>query len=645
MRRRLLWIFGIAAGLLVILVVGVAIFIATFDANRLIAPAQAHVKAITGRDLMIGGGASLQVSLRPRLVVNEVSLANAPWAGAAPLATAKRIAVQLELVPLLSGRYEVIHFELTEPAIALATDARGRGNWEFDAAASQIAAEPSAKTPVGTLAALSIDALAVTNGAVSFKDGRSGKVTAIAIDALSLAMRDAKAPIHAEFRGRVDAIPIDIKGDLGALEALAAQRWPYPVAVAGKIADRETTLKTQVRVDGRTTVFDPLELAFGGHALKGRVAFTGGGARPRLVVEATAESLSAADLRAAGGAATKTPAPPAKTSQASRFVFPETEVPLDALRAADADIKLRIGRVAVSERFVLQQVDVHFTIDNGRLEAPALKANLFGGGLTARLAIDASRAADPTIAVRADARDMDLGSLRAMLDMKGDVRGSRVALSVDLKMHGSSPHAWASDASGSALMTVSRGTLATGRFDQGGVLESLLSAINPFHQTDASTELLCAVARLPLAHGVAHIDRSLAMETTKAGVSASGTVDFRNETLDLAYNPRVRHGINIDIAQVAQLVRLRGPFRDPEVHVDAVASAGAAARLGAAIGTGGLSVLGEAVLQKGAQGGASLCDVALGKAVQDSRDAAKSSPASSVPPDSATKILPWKFRR
>ena len=93
----------------------------------------------------------------------------------------------------------------------------------------------------------------------------------------------------------------------------------------------------------------------------------------------------------------------------------------------------------------------------------------------------------------------------------------------------------------------------------------------------------------------------------------SGTLDFRNETLDLSIRPSVRQGIPIEIPQIAELVRLRGPFASPTVTVDAVASATAIARIGAAIGTGGLSVLGETLFaQAGASGGA--CEVALGKA-------------------------------
>jgi NAD/NADP transhydrogenase alpha subunit len=70
MHRAMLWIFGIVTGLVAVAVIGVAIFIATFVANRLIAPAKAEVKALTGRELLIGGGANLELSLRPKLVIN-----------------------------------------------------------------------------------------------------------------------------------------------------------------------------------------------------------------------------------------------------------------------------------------------------------------------------------------------------------------------------------------------------------------------------------------------------------------------------------------------------------------------------------------------------------------------------------------------
>ena len=142
---------------------------------------------------------------------------------------------------------------------------------------------------------------------------------------------------------------------------------------------------------------------------------------------------------------------------------------------------------------------------------------------------------------------------------------------------------------------------------------------------------------------MARIDRSLAVETDKAGVSASGTVDFRSETLDLSFSPRLRQGIKIEALQVAQLVRLQGSLRDPRVNIDAVASATSAARIGAAIGTGGLSVLGEALLHQSTQGGAGPCEVALGNALPESSNTAKRAPTS-APQESPARVLP-RLRR
>ena len=635
-----LWVFGVAAGLVVLGLVGVAIAVATFDVNSLVAPAQARVKTLTGRDLLISGGAKLAVGLQPKLIINEVSISNAPWAGPGPLAAAKRVAVQFELLPLLRGRIKVIRLELIEPAFALVTDAQGRGNWEFGAGAAPATPAPATDTPAATLAGFSVDQLDLTKGSLTYRNGKTGKVTEAAIDALSIVMNGAQEAIHAEFRGKVDAVPIELKGELGALEALVARRWPYPIDVGGDIAGRKATLKALLRVDEHTYAFDPLDLAFAGHVVKGRGSFTTGGARPRLALDASMDSLKVAELPLLGSGATSAPRPPAK---ASRFLLSETEIPFGALRDADADVKLLIGRVALTNRIDLQQVDARFTIEDGRLDMPVLKARLFGGSLIAHLTVDAAQIANPSIALRATANDMELSPLLAALDIKGEVRGSRAALSADLTTHGISPHAWAADASGSALLTVTRGTLANSKLDFGGALEQLFAALNPFRQKDTSTEILCVVARLPLSQGVARIDRSLAMETDKAGASASGTVDFRSETLDLAFSPRLRQGIKIEALQVAQLVRLQGSLRDPRVNIDAVASATSAARIGAAIGTGGLSVLGEALLHQSTQGGAGPCEVALGKALPESSNTARHAPTN-APQESPARVLP-RLRR
>ena len=137
--------------------------------------------------------------------------------------------------------------------------------------------------------------------------------------------------------------------------------------------------------------------------------------------------------------------------------------------------------------------------------------------------------------------------------------------------------------------------------------------------------------RLPLANGVARVERSIAFETKKIGVAASGTVDLRSETLDLSVKPRVKAGVTVKLLELASLVHVRGPLAAPTVGVDAVAGAETVARLGAAYATAGLSVLGETLLSGVVESGAE-CAAALGHDVSGAAAAKGKAAAPSTAP-------------
>ena len=190
--------------------------------------------------------------------------------------------------------------------------------------------------------------------------------------------------------------------------------------------------------------------------------------------------------------------------------------------------------------------------------------------------------------------------------------------------------------------------MANTKLDLDSAIDRLSKAANPFREKDPTTEIKCAVAKLPLTDGIARIDRSLALETQKIGVSSSGTLDFRNETLDLTFKPQLREGIAIDIPQVAELVRLRGTFRKPEVTVDAMASVTTIARIGAAVGTGGISELGVALIGVPKRMGPGPCAVALGTATEprgDSAPPATAAAPAAAPAEAIGKALGKLFSR
>ncbi|MBX9736616.1 MAG: AsmA family protein, partial [Phycisphaerales bacterium] len=69
--------------------------------------AVAKVKELTGRELKVDGGIGYSLSLVPKLSIESVRFQNASWGSRPDMLLAKRVEVQIALLPLLSGRIDI----------------------------------------------------------------------------------------------------------------------------------------------------------------------------------------------------------------------------------------------------------------------------------------------------------------------------------------------------------------------------------------------------------------------------------------------------------------------------------------------------------------------------------------------------------
>src|SRR5438552_16604644 len=99
MRRTALIILAAAGGITALVLIAVAMAVATVDLHTLVGPVQARVKAATGRDLAINGAIDLKLSLEPKVVFNDVTFSNAAGSKIAEMVRAKRIEAQVALLP------------------------------------------------------------------------------------------------------------------------------------------------------------------------------------------------------------------------------------------------------------------------------------------------------------------------------------------------------------------------------------------------------------------------------------------------------------------------------------------------------------------------------------------------------------------
>ena len=88
-------------------------------------------KDATGRELTIKGDMRLSLLPRLELEAEDVSFANVPGAAQADMVRLKKLLVQLQVLPLISGEVRIDSFVLVEPVIHLEIDKDGRPNWQF----------------------------------------------------------------------------------------------------------------------------------------------------------------------------------------------------------------------------------------------------------------------------------------------------------------------------------------------------------------------------------------------------------------------------------------------------------------------------------------------------------------------------------
>ena len=173
MKKLLIGLASILALILLAILVGPLLV----PTDSLRARLTTTVHDATGRDLKIAGAIRFRLLPSINITAEGVTFANAPWGSVPEMAKIKSIEIDLRLLPLLGGRFEVAHLILTEPEIDLELGKDGRGNWAFDPPPKPTIATTTAsaetRRPAPTIA---LDDVRLETGRLAFRDHRANSV-------------------------------------------------------------------------------------------------------------------------------------------------------------------------------------------------------------------------------------------------------------------------------------------------------------------------------------------------------------------------------------------------------------------------------------------------------------------------------------
>ena len=474
--------------------------------------------------------------------------------------------------------------------------------------------------------------------------------------ALTLAADEAGDPLQASMQvtgsGRMDTVSGDFSADLSVgAKALPAFLNPAPLAHAHVLpfdarvslsgtpetllvptleisspanelsASLETTLSGALVVAADVQarqLFVPLttvpEAAVSGTEATAPVETTGlsddeslGGSAAPAPPAADAEADSEQAVMASAEPASSAPASSAPASSEPARVFDDTPLPLDWL--ADADVRVEVQ----AETLLLQDAAFsNFTgqllVENGALTLERFSGSFGEGGFEGALRVAPAAQSGSYAAELAFAMD-DVQLAAFGLVPEEELSGGRMHARADLAAVGASPRELAASLGGELLLLVDEATLADDLIELAGsdfIMETI-NTLNPFYREDPSTELECALVRFEAEDGKLRTRNELVVETTKMEIIGNGSVDLGEESLDITLSPSAKAGVGINAGSLVKFLKVGGTLAEPAPAVDAVGVLATGATVGAAVSTGGLSLLAEGLAKRALNAG-SVCD-------------------------------------
>ncbi len=264
------WIVVTLLALITVLVV----ILFSIDLSKYREPLQTALGSTINRQIRFAQ-LSLQPSLRPGIVLQDVSIANPSWASRSDFARAKRVQVQLSLWPLLTGHLQIADLNLEGFDVLLEKAADGADNWRFGAAEN--------KTPVAPI----VESLSCEQCVIAYRSD-ADHVQRISISAAAGVLA-ADEPLQLLLSASYRDVAFNLSLLGGTLSELMTntEQWPIEAKlrvlgatldVSGELLRDQTLLRFTLSGEQLSELATPLEVAlpsFGPYELSGELKRSG----------------------------------------------------------------------------------------------------------------------------------------------------------------------------------------------------------------------------------------------------------------------------------------------------------------------------------------------------------------------------------
>lgn len=590
--------------ILAVLALVMVVLVLLWDWNWFKGPIERQVQARTGRSFEIGGNLDVDLGRVTTVRADALSFGNAEWSEDPTMAALDRLELKFEPLPLIfKGELRIPELRLQRPRVRLETAPEGAGgNWDF------LDKDDSGDPP-------RLDRLWIDNGQLRFLDEarktdidlkvaseeaeKAGTAPPVMVDGggrwagnkftlegraeSPLELKDTDKPYRIDMHATAGSTRAHARGDV--INPFQLKDFDLQLALSGQnLADLYPLLGIATpdtppyALDGRLTReldkdrvtwhYDDFGGKVGDSDLGGKASVTTGGARPFLRANLVSKQLDFDDLAgfvggapdAGDGESTNAELKSRAAKQAARAkLLPDTPYQLDKLRAMDADVRWKAGRIN-APGLPLDDMDAHLFLENGLLRLDPLNFGVAGGDLRSTIRMDARESPIRTNA-RITARRLDLKQLLPNLELAKDAVG-RVGGDINITGSGNSIAKMLASADGDIALGMGRGQISNLLMELAGL--DIYEALKFLIGKDRKIAIRCAFGDFAVKDGVMTA-RALAFDTSDTIIIGKGDISLRDETLDLELRPRPK---DRSLLSLRSPLVASGTFKDPSFRPD-----------------------------------------------------------------------------
>ncbi|HEX9778368.1 MAG TPA: AsmA family protein [Geopsychrobacteraceae bacterium] len=602
----------IAAGAIGALVL---VFLLLFEWNWFRAPIERYVFKKTGRHLKIEGDIKVVLGFPPTIRIGKLRYENPEWSQEKRMGAVE----DLEFVPNLRSLFGPVviieRLRVVNADVLLERSKDGKRNWVFGRAD-----DPEAPAP-------EIRSLTIDHGVIRWRDGLEDLEaraevkteaqdvqgqpqrlpTVIAFSGIYknlpfsgsartgsvLGLRDSGVAFPLQARGKIGKTSFEIDGtfvDIGQLAGvdarvkIAGPDWSrlYPIVPVPLPHSPPYSIEGRFKNQGAQYAYENFKGIIGGSDIDGTAVFTPKQPRPHLAASFHSKILDLKDLGpmigihssgaadAERGTVSSERGKPEAVAASAR-VLPKEPFRLERLNAIDADVTLKAGQIRRPEGLALEDLTATLKLADGALTLEPLNFGFAGGNIVSNITLNAKQ--DPivtqaTISMRALRLNKLFPTVQLMKESEGAM-GARIKISG----RGNSIAAMLASANGEGSFATSGGAVSNllvefFGLDGGEIIKFLVVG-------DRETAIRCGAASFDVKDGLA-TSRSLVLDTADTQIEGAGTVNLRDEQLDITLKP---HPKDVSILVVRSPIHIVGSFANPDVSVD---KGGLVRRLGSA---------------------------------------------------------------